>query len=109
MTLGAFADKLCARRRFGCVGEVGGMVELRELCDDIAVECRFDWDVENASPLRKGGGSYVTPNSGCWQYGQAVGSEMSISGGSSGCRGAFGSRASPSGWCSGRCGSARLI
>lgn len=48
------------------MGEVGGMVELREFCDDIVVECRFDWDVENVSFLWKGGGLYVILNLGCW-------------------------------------------
>jgi hypothetical protein len=47
------------------VGDVGGTVELSELCEDIAVGWKFDEDVENAKPLRKGGGSYVTPKSGC--------------------------------------------
>ena len=38
MTLGAVADKLCVRRLETCSGLDGESVELRELCEDIAVD-----------------------------------------------------------------------
>jgi hypothetical protein len=47
------------------------------------------------------------PNSGCWQYGQVAGSEISWSEVSSALGCEFGSFWSP--WCSGKCGSGRLI
>ena len=52
------------------VGELGDRFpELSELLDDMAVFMlpRAGGEIPYVSPRRKGGGSYVTPNSGCVQ------------------------------------------
>ena len=55
----------------GGVREDGESVEFKELFDDMAVPRaptpRLEGLTEYVRPRRKGGGSYVTPNSGCWQ------------------------------------------
>jgi hypothetical protein len=67
ITVGAFAD--IEVRRLLCTGgeTIGAVVELSEEADDIAEEKVPIPLLAYASPLRNGGASYVTPNSGCWQ------------------------------------------
>ena len=85
MTLGAFADRDCARLLetaltaqppvvggeppLGKTTAVGESDELIELFDDMAAPIApmpGAKELEECTrPLRNGGGSYVTPNSGC--------------------------------------------
>lgn len=81
-TVEAFADIEVVRLLlvFGFGNRPGLVAEFNEEDEDIADEkVPRPW-LAYARPLRNGGGSYVTPNSGCWQYGQQAGSETSDSG-----------------------------
>ena len=110
MTCGAFADREVVRRLPAPSGDVNPC-ELRDDDDDIAeATAASEWPwvwFGYESPRRNGGGSYVTPNSGCTQKGHCDGSDtsrLSSSGRDSVDElGLFGSA------CSGGCGSGLLI
>lgn len=111
ITVGAFAEIDAVLRRDIVTGARPGLAtEFKEEEEDIAEETFPRLLVvifTYTNPLRNGGGSYVTPNSGCWQYGQLAGSETKRSGldGNGDVPGLVASLCS----CSGGCGSGLFI
>lgn len=76
ITVGSFADNDAARLR--PVTAVTFPEESEDVDDTGEVKFgRALGSEAYVSPLRKGGGAYVTPNSGWTQNGQAAGSETS--------------------------------
>lgn len=77
ITVEAFAEREVALRRDADAGASDGLpAEFNDDEDDIAEETFPSGRMfAYIKPLRKSGGSYVTPNSACWQYGQLAGSD----------------------------------
>lgn len=115
ITPGAEAGRLCDRGRLGIMVADEVPAQLAEVEGRSEVRDESDVDGEYVKPRLKLGGWYVTPNSGRVQNGHIAGSEISNSSGPEEswlvvvALGSVESVFSSPGWCSGRCGSGRLI